>query len=386
MDNIFTLMSVVVACSALLAWIASQSHQPILIAYFACGILLGPEGLGLVASVELLHDMSRLGVMLLLFLAGLVLHPDRLLTFFRKAAVITLAGSALNWMLIFALLRAWGYPQEDSAVAAAALMFSSTILVVKLLPTTTLHQKRMGSICIAVLIAQDIVAVVALLFLGPQPLSGAPGPLVWLALKAVLLIVLAVPGEQFLLRRMMRRADRYAEVLIMLCLGWCVGIAFLGALLGIPHEVGAFLAGVTLARGKIALILSEQLKPLRDFFLMFFFFALGAALEFGHLRDVWLPALAAALLICCTRPLWLRFLFRRLGETPPFATETAVRLGQASEFALVIAVAAFESGRMSAGVAHLVELATVLTMLISSYAVVLRYPTPIGVRPALLRD
>jgi Kef-type K+ transport system membrane component KefB len=384
MDNPLTAMSAVVVCSALLAWLASQTRQPIIAGYFLGGILLGPAGLGFVTPTGVLDDISRLGVMLLLFLAGLVLHPDRLRTFFRTAVVVTLAGSALAWVLVFALLRVWGHSGSDSSVAGVALMFSSTILVVKLLPTTTLHQKRMGSVCIAILVAQDLLAVLALLFVGPQVKAGPL--LLWLPAMALLLTAFAVLGEQFVVRRMMQRADRYNEVLIMLCLGWCVGVALLAARIGIPYEIGAFVAGLTLARGKIALVLSEQLKPLRDFFLMFFFFVLGAGLEFVHLRDTWLPALLVAVVIVFSRPLWFRYLFRWMGEEPGFAKETGVRLGQASEFALVIAVAASEGGRLSTGVTQLVQLATVLTMLMSSYVVVLKYPTPIGVRPNLQRD
>jgi len=384
MDNPLMAISTVIVCSAVLAWIASQTRQPIIAGYFLCGILIGPACLGLIQPSIILEDLSRLGVMLLLFLAGLVLHPDRLLTFFRKALVVTLAGSALTWVLVFLLLRLWGHGTMDCVIAAVALMFSSTILVVKLLPTTTLHQKRMGSICIAILIAQDLLAVVVLLFLGAQESTGLR--LLWLPVKVVLLIVLSVLAEQYVLRTMMRRADRYNEVLIMLCLGWCVGVALLAARAGIPHEVGAFIAGVTIARGKLSLVLSEQLKPLRDFFLMFFFFVLGAGLEFAHLGSTWLPALLAAGLIVVSRPFWLRWLFLRMGEDEPFASETSVRLGQASEFAMVIALSASQHGQLSADMAQIIQLTTVLTMLLSSYIVILKYPTPIGVQARLQRD
>lgn len=369
-------ISAVVVCSAILAWIASQTRQPIIAGYFVCGILIGPECIGLVQPSLMLEDLSRLGVMLLLFLAGLVLHPDRLRTNFAQAITLALAGSALSWLLVFALLRACGHAAQDAVIAAVALMFSSTILVVKLLPTTTLHQKRMGSICIAVLIAQDLLAVIMLIFLGT---SGSTGlTLVWLAFKLFMLIALTIVIEQYLIRPMMRLADRYNEVLIMLCLGWCVGVALAAHYIGVPHEVGAFVAGVAIARGKLSLVLSEQLKPLRDFFLMFFFFVMGAALEFAHLRSIWLPALLVAAFIVVTRPMWLRFLLRKTGEETPFATETGVRLGQSSEFAMVIALSASQYGQLSSEMAQLIQLATVLTMLASSYIVIMKYPTPIG--------
>jgi Kef-type K+ transport system membrane component KefB len=119
---------------------------------------------------------------------------------------------------------------------------------------------------------------------------------------------------------------------------------------------------------------------------MFFFFVLGASFDILMLRDIWLPALLISGLIVVSRPLSLRWLFRKLGEEAGFANETSLRLGQASEFALIIAVAASQGNRLSAPVAQLVQLATVLTMLISSYVVILRCPTPLGVSASLKKD
>jgi len=395
MDTLLIAISAVVVGSSLLAWLACQGRQPVILGYFVCGLALGPVGMRLLSSMGLpnvapavgaLDEISRLGVMLLLFLAGLVLHVDRLRIFFRTAMVVTLAKCALMWAAMFVFLMAWRFNLRDSFIASLALMFSSTILVVKLLPTTTLHQKHMGSICIAVLIAEDLLAVIALLFMGSSLHAGLYELLLWLPLRLVLLVVAAFAGEQFLLRWMMRRAEHYNEVLMMLCLGWCVGVALLAQRLGAPYEIGAFVAGVSLARGKIGLLFSEQLKPLRDFFLMFFFFVLGAGFDLTRLRGVWLPALLATVLIAGGRPFLLAWLFQRMGEARAFAYETGFRLGQASEFALIIAVVATQGHHLSPEMASLVKLATVLSMLVSSYLVVLRYPTPIGVQPGLQRD
>ena len=392
MDKLLIAISAVTVGSALLAWLACQGRQPVILGYFLCGVLLGPVGMRLFSAVGTpdvtpavgtIHEISRLGVMLLLFLAGLVLHVDRLHSFFRTAVVVTLGKCVLMWAVMFAFLTAWRFGLRDSLIASLALMFSSTILVVKLLPTTTLHQKRMGSLCIAVLIAEDLLAVLVLLFAGSSARAGAIDLLLWLPLRFLLLLAAAFAGEAFVLRRMMRRADTYNEVLVMLCLGWCVGVALLAQKLGLPHEIGAFVAGVSIARGRIALHFSEQLKPLRDFFLMFFFVVLGAGFEIGQLRAIWLPALLATAIVAGARPFLLAWLFRRTGESGDFAREMGFRLGQASEFALIIAVVGTQGNLLSPEMAALVKLATVLSMLVSSYLVVLRYPTPIGVQPGL---
>ena len=141
-----------------------------------------------------------------------------------------------------------------------------------------------------------------------------------------------------------------------------------------------------MARGKIALIFSEQLKPLRDFFLMFFFFVLGAEFDLFLAQAVWIPALLLSVLVVTLRPIYIRRLVRAMGEEKSFSKEIGFRLGQASEFALIVAVAASESGRLSDRVSQLIQLTTILTMIASSYIVVFKYPTPIGTKSELKKD
>ena len=115
-----------------------------------------------IQNTGLIDSISLIGVTLLLFLAGLVLHPDRLIRLFKSVTLVVFVISAVSWLMVFGVLQAFGFSRMDSTIAGLALMFSSTILVVKLLPTTALHQQHMGSLCIAILIAQDILAVMVM--------------------------------------------------------------------------------------------------------------------------------------------------------------------------------------------------------------------------------
>lgn len=389
MNHHYTTISLIILSCGLLAWLTVILRQPVIVAYFVAGIGLGPPLLSLQESFlpTFVDISSRLGVTLLLFLAGMVLHPDRILKFLHTSLLMMAASALLTWLLVFGLLYLWGLAPLQSHICGLATMFSSTILVVKLLPTTTLHQQRMGSLCIAILIAEDILAVVLLTLL--QAGQAATTGLVHGALlpfKAVLLAVFSFIGERYLLRSMMRRADRYPEVLVILCLGWGLSWAALSETIGLSAEIGAFIAGVALARCKIAYILAEQLKPLRDFFLMFFFFTLGVRLDLSHVGTAWIPALLVALLIVVVRPVYGFFLLRFTGEEKAFARETALRLGQASEFGLIVVTVAFQTGYLEPRAASMIQIAIILSMVISSYFVSTHLPTPIGPRPGLQLD
>lgn len=372
-------ISIIVAASALMAWLAVVLRQPMIVAYVACGILAGPSVLGLVKGTGFIDAVSQFGIILLLFHAGVVLHPRRLRELALKATAVTTIQSAASLLVVMALGLTFGQGWNASLLLGLALMFSSTILVIKLMPTVALHHQRMGAYSIAILIIQDLAAVGVLMFLG----GGHPGTLV---LKGGLIAGLSLAVEQWALRPAMARAERYREVLFLLAIGWGLGMAYLAHAIGFSPEAAAFMAGVALARSPLALFLSEGLKLFRDFFLVFFFFVLGARLQ---LSAVWPSLGLAALLVPVlmgSKYLSFTFLFRITGETAAFAREAGIRLSQASEFALIIAMAASRSDLMPPRLIQAVMVSTLLSMIISSYLVVFLYPTPLGVSGGMKQD
>ena len=154
----------------------------------------------------------------------------------------------------------------------------------------------------------------------------------------------------------------------------------------LSHEIGAFIAGVTLASCPVSMYIADSLRPLRDFFLVLFFFSLGAAFDPAMLKIVLFPGLVLAAVMILAKPLIFRFLLVRAGEGPQISLEIGTRLGQVSEFSLLIAVLAFESGYIRAQASYVIQLATLITFLASSYWIVMRYPTPIAVSDRLRRD
>lgn len=385
MEQIFLDISIVVICAAALSWLAVLFKQPIIIAYLLCGIIVGPWGLSLVKGVEFVDAVSRIGVTLLLFLAGIVLHPRRLFGLFRQTMLVTLCSSLLLCLFAYLFALATGFDSQNSIFIGLSLMFSSTILVVKLLPTTTLHHKHMGAFCIAVLIAQDLIAISLLIVLSSIN-HQSPIQMYLLPIKGMFLIGFAFLFEQFVLRKIMEFSDRYHETLYLLSLGWCLGMAMLAQRLGFSHEVGAFFAGLSLARSPIALFLSEELKVLRDFFLVFFFFVFGARLDIFTARKILFPAIILGVLLVFVKALLFNALFKYAGEIKSFSKEAGIRLGQASEFSLIIAIFAYQSGDISLKASQIIQIATIFTMIVSSYLTVFFYPTPLGTSEKLQQD
>ena len=155
---------------------------------------------------------------------------------------------------------------------------------------------------------------------------------------------------------------------------------------GLSHEVGAFIAGVTLAANPIARYIAESLKPLRDFFLVMFFFGLGAGFNIAAVPQVLVPATVLALTMILLKPFIFNLLLRREKEKKKIAGEIGVRLGQISEFSLLVAVVAIGAGVITERASLLVQTATIITFVVSSYWIVRTCPTPIATDDKLRRD
>jgi Kef-type K+ transport system membrane component KefB len=373
--------------AAVFAGAALYLRQSMLVAYIALGCLVGPWGLALVTDATTIQGIGHVGIIFLLYLLGLNLHPQKLLQMLREATRVTLLSSLAFAIVGYLIALAFGYSTVECVLIGAAMMFSSTIIGLKLLPTTALHHRHVGEIIISVLLLQDIIAILILLLLEGLRREG-------LDLIDTVLLIVSLPAlagfaflfERYVLVRVIQRFDTIQEFVFLVAIGWCLGIAQLGHAMGLSYEMGAFIAGVALATSPIATFIAESLKPLRDFFLVMFFFALGAGFDLGVLATVAIPAIVLALAMLTIKPLVFKALLDWEGEQPRLGREIGVRLGQVSEFSLLIALLAVSGGVIGAQASFLIQTTTLLTFICSSYLIMFRYPTPIAVSESLRRD
>ena len=372
--------------AAALAALALYTRQPLLVAYIAIGCIVGPHGFAWVADDRLLAEIGEIGIIFLLFLVGLDLPPAKLKDMIGESVLTALVSTAVFFGIGFGVMQAFGFTVVESAVAGTACVFSSTILGIKLLPTTVLHHRHVGEIVISLLLIQDLLAIIALLVLAGFDSEGG-------ILPTTLTVVVALPvvaaaaylGVRFFVVPLLRRFDVFQEFTFLLAVGWCLGIASLSQALYLSWEIGAFVAGVSLANSPIAQYITENLRPLRDFFLVLFFFSVGAAINPAMMVEVWLPTLVLALVLVACKPPVFRALLRWQRESDSVSREIGYRLGQASEFSLLLVFVA-GAAVLSTEAAHIVQGATVITLVLSSYLVIFRYPSPIAVSERLRRD
>jgi Kef-type K+ transport system membrane component KefB len=369
------------------ATLALYARQALPIAYIVLGIFIGPYGFKLIDNAAAIEQMAQIGIMFLLFLLGLDLSPQRLLQMLRKATLITLGTSLVFALLSIGVARMFDYTWGECLLIGAAMTFSSTIIGLKLLPTRTLHHQHTGEIIISILLLQDLLAIAILLLI--EGLGGRGSSLQGLGLLIVtlpLLLGFAWATSRYVLIPLIRRFDKIREYIFLIAIGWCLCISQVAALLGLSYAIGAFIGGVALATSPISLYIADSLRPLRDFFLVLFFFSLGAGFDLGMLGAVLLPTLLLGTLLMGVKPWVFRGFLQWAGERPSIAMEVGVRLGQVSEFSLLIAVLAEQNQLIGREASYLVQATTILTFIASTYYLVMTYPTPVAISDSLRRD
>ena len=383
-DIVFSFF-LIFAGALVLATFALYTRQPILVAYIALGAIAGPYGMGWIEHPDELTDMAHIGIIFLLFLLGLDMQPSSLFAVLKKAMSVALLSSLVFFGIGAGITHLLGYGMMDAVIVGLACMFSSTIIGLKLLPTTVLHHKHSGELMVGLLLIQDMIAILTLILLGVM--SGDSEHPVWQPFIALPILAggcyLIV---KYLLLPLIQRFDRYQEYLFIMAIGWCLAVAEGAAYVGLSEEIGAFIAGVTLATSPIAQFMAISLKPLRDFFLVMFFFTLGAGVKLGVLEDVLLGAALLAAAVLILKPLTFRLLLGRFSETPRLAWDVGFRLGQISEFSLLVVFVAIESALLSERASLLVQATAIMTFVLSSYIVVFNYPNPIAISDRLRRD
>lgn len=375
------------ACAGILATLALFTRQPLIVVYIITGMILGPSGLAFIDNPQLISSTAKFGIIFLLFLLGLDMQPSKLLNTLKSSMLVGLGSCIVFFLAGAAIAFAFGYTSTETVIIGVAMMFSSTIIGIKLLPTTVLHHRRTGELVISLLLIQDLVAIIVLLVITGGFLEFSSASKIIRVLVSLPLLIFGAWGfVKYVLLPLLEKFDAFHEYIFLVAIGWCLGLAEMAELLGLSLEIGAFIAGVTIATSPIALYIADHLKPLRDFFLVLFFFSLGAGFHMELLGDVILPALLMAAAMLALKPVVFRYLLHGMSESDKLGWETGFRLGQISEFSLLIAFIATAENLIGNHASHLIQATAILTFLVSSYLVVFRYPTPIAVSDELRRD
>ncbi|MHB8523436.1 MAG: cation:proton antiporter domain-containing protein [Limisphaerales bacterium] len=363
-------MAICIVVAWLLALVAQGLKQPLILAYLLAGFAIGPVGTGLVGREATIETISQLGLILLLFMIGLEIDVKKILSAARTITLTAIAQICGGCVLGVLFFRAVGFPGRggrlDALYLAVAATLSSTVIIVKVLYDKRELDTLPGRLTLAVLVLQDLFAI---LFLALQPnLTGAAAGLLALSLgKVVLLVAVAFTASRYALPPVFHAVARMPELVLVGSLAWCFLIAGLASVLGLSREMGALVAGVAISTFPYTLDVTAKVTSLRDFFVTLFFVALGMKIPAPTLYLLkW--AVVFALFVVASRcltvftPLYAMRLGHRASLLP------AINLSQVSEFSLVILALGLQLQHVAKESVGIVAYAFVFLGVVSTYA------------------
>lgn len=351
--------------------IARLFRVPNIVAYIVAGLLLGPA-FGVLEVTHTIELIAEFGIILLLFLVGLELSLDKIRAVGTTAFVaggVQMAGTALGGGLLAAL---FGYGLVEALAIAVAVMFSSTVVVVKLLEKRGDLDEQYGQISVGVLLVQDLVVVMVLTFVaglsGPDELAWAD--VAWGLGQAfvgmALLGGLIVAAARYVLPPAMRWISDLPDGLFIWSLFWCFLVVLGAEALHLSPELGAFLAGIALAQLPQCTELRHRVHPLMNFFIIIFFVALGLQMKLGAALEQWPFALVLTVFVMGIKPLLLAGTLSVLGRGEETAIRTGLSLAQISEFSLIFGALAVSTGLIDEALLSVITLVGLLTFALSA--------------------
>lgn len=367
--SLFFELSVTLGIVAGVSALMKALRQPLIIGYILSGLLLGPYVFDIIHSESTFDSFARFGIALLLFIIGLGLNPRVVKDVGRASAVVGLGQVTFTATIGFFIARLLGFEAIVALFIAVALTFSSTIIVLKILSDKKETNQLYGKIGIGVLLVQDLVASVVLLFVAGAGREGGTA-LVELAqtgLYTLLLVGGLLALQTWALPRFKNFLASSQEFLFIFALAWGFGVASLFAQIGLSIEVGAFFAGVLLATQPYSQEISSRLKPLRDFFILIFFIILGVELEFAAIGGLLPEAIALSLFVLIGNPLIVITLMGIQGYTKKTSFKLGLTVAQISEFSLIFILLGREVGQVGQEIVSLVTLVGLITIAASTY-------------------
>ncbi len=371
-ESAFVEFAVILFFAALLGALGQYLKQPLIVMFIALGILVGPSVLNIVQSRDNIALLAEIGIAILLFIVGLKLDL-RIIQSVGKIALMTGMGQVIFTSVVGYFIGIMlGFSSLHSFYIAVALTFSSTIIIVKLLSDKKEIDSLHGQIAIGFLIVQDIVVILVMIVLSAMGHQNDTSLWQDVALtigSGLVLLLITFVMMRWIIPRLSFFLARSQELLALFAIAWSVSLAALGDVMGFSSEVGAFLAGVSLASSDFRDLISSRLVSLRDFLLLFFFVNLGANLDLEVIGNQIPSAGLFSLFVLVGNPLIVLIIMGIMGYRKRTAFLAGLTVAQISEFSLIFAGLGLAVGHINEDVVGLITLVGLITIGLSTYMI-----------------
>lgn len=362
-------ITIVLVIAAILGIIARIFKQPVILAYILTGLLIGTFGFAHLTDKPVFDILSKMGLMFLLFLIGLEINYSSLRLVGRISLVLGLAQIIFTFIIGFLIALIFNYDYLSASYISLALTFSSTIIVIKVLSEKKDTNSLYGKISVGLLLVQDFVAIVVLVFLaGIQAGEGIVFQDIFLTvIKAVVLFLIMLWLGRKILPKVFDKIAHSQELLFLSSLAWCFVIAEAVSRAGFSIEIGGFLAGLALANSSENFQISAKIRSLRDFFIVIFFVILGSSLIISNISGIIPEIIIFSLFVLIGNPIIVLIIMGFLGYRKRTSFLCGITIAQISEFSLILAALGLALGHINKEVVSLITAVGIVTIIISTY-------------------
>lgn len=368
----FEELTLVIVFAVAVSMVMRALRQPLMIGHIITGVLVGPAVFNILHSTATIEIFAEFGVALLLFIIGLGINLHvikdigKVAILASFAQVLFVGGAAYSAAIVI------GYNQVVAFYIALALSLSSTIIVLKLLSDKKEQGRLYAKVSIGFLLIQDMLATIAVLFVSSSANSGhvTLEDFMPLALKGSALLGGMIFVRYLILPHLNWVIGKSQEFLFIFAIAWALGTAVLSARAGFSLQIGALLAGMSLASMPYATEIASRLKPLRDFFIVLHFVMLGALVNLSVIAESPKRTLVFALIVLIVNPISVLIIMGLMGYTKKTSFKAGLSMTQVGEFSLILLAVAAMYGYISQDDVSLITFVALFTIGVSTYMII----------------
>jgi CPA2 family monovalent cation:H+ antiporter-2 len=375
MSDISVLKELLIVLSAIIpiVFLFQKLRLPAVVGFLLAGVIMGPDGLGLIRNVNQVETLAEIGVVLLLFTIGLEFSLGQLLSVQRTVIWAGILQILLTTLVILVVSLLLGYAPQVGIFYGFLVSLSSTAIVLKIYNDRGEVDALQGRLATGILLFQDLCIVPMMLLV---PVLGQSGrvsfPLIgWALIKAVLVLLLIVLTARTLLPRLLHQIAllRNRELFILFVIFVCLGTAWLTSESGLSLALGAFIAGLVISESEFRHQIVADILPLKDCFSGIFFISIGMLLDLDFLVHNSFPALLNLILIVGIKSLVVFLVFCWLYRSLRLGVVLALSLAQIGEFSFILAKAGGGYGLLIATGEQSFLAASILSMIATPFLI-----------------
>lgn len=354
--------------------------QPVVLGYIVAGFLAGPnfDYLPSVTTEANIDFWAEIGIIVLLFSLGLEFSFKKLVNTGASAVLTALIIVAGMMGAGFMIGHFMGFTTINSLFLGGMLSMSSTTIIIKAFTDLGLRQKKFASMVLAVLIVEDLFAVVMMVVLSSIAVNNSVqgSELLFSVAKLIFFLVIWFVVGVYILPSLLNGCRRYlnSETLLVVSMGLCLGMAVFSVYCGFSLALGAFVMGSILAGTSYAERIEHVVTPVKDLFGSVFFISVGMMVQPSIIVEYWSSILLLSIVVIVGMIIFGSFGMLVTGQTLRVAIESGFSLTQIGEFAFIIATLGMSLGVLDSTIYPIVVAVSVLTTFTTPYFIKMADP------------